>query len=133
MNLVDLKAELTNDPLSRNYAAMGDEQAADSLNAPDRTPNRETTDAGTLLGAMVRSEYDALATASKDYVRIVLATAGPIPLTPTFRANMAAMFAAGSTTRANFLALQSRQGSRAEELGLGRISPSDVANARRLP
>ena len=133
MDLVALKAELVNDPLPRGYAVMSDESAANSLNTPNRTPNRESTDAGTILSAMVRSEFDALTTANKDYVRVVLSTAGAIPLTATFRANLAAMFAAGTTTRTNFLALQSRPGSRAEELGLGFVTPSDVANARRLP
>lgn len=133
MDLVALKSELTTDPLSRGYSGMSDEQAADSLNAPDRSPAREFTDAGTLVAAIVRAEYDALATASKAYLNVVLAVSGPIPMTATFRNNLGAIFGAATQTRANFLALQNRTGSRAEELGLGRVTPSHVADARRLP
>lgn len=131
MNLQDLKDELTNDPLARGYSGMGDEAAADSLNAPDRQPNRETLDAGLLVASIVRSEYAALQAAEKDYLRLI-AMAQSLPLTATVKAELAAIFGQGTTTRANLLALLKRTGSRAEELGLGRVTPSDVAKAKAM-
>lgn len=132
MDLNALKTELlAGHPGTGPYSA-DNEAAANQLNAPNRSPNRESTDAGTLIAAIVRAEYDALAAASKSYLNVVLSVAGPIPLTATFKQNLGAIFAAGTTSRANFLALQNRPGSRAEELGLGFVTASNVADARRL-
>lgn len=131
--LAALDAELTaGHPTTGPYAA-DDEIAAGQLNAPNRQPNREATDAGTLVAAIVRAEYDALTTAQKDYLRLVISAGSAIPLTATLKTNLGALFPNPSGTRTNFLALQQRPGSRAEELGLGRVTESDVADARRLP
>lgn len=132
MDLVALKAELTTDPLSRGYAAMSDEQAATNLNTPNRNPNRETLDSGLLIASIVRSEYVALTANEKDYVRLI-AMAQSLPLTQNLKSELGAVFGANTQTRANLLALMVRPGSRAEELGLGAVTPSDVADARRLP
>jgi hypothetical protein len=61
----------------------------------------------------------------------VLSVSGEIPLTATFKANLGGIFAVGTQTRTNFLAIQNRSGSRAEELGLGFVTPSNIADARR--
>ncbi len=132
MDLNALKAELTAGHPTTGAYSFDDDVAARQLNEPNRSPNRETTDAGTLIAAIVRAEYDALSAANKTYLNAVLSVSGSIPLTATFKANLGGIFAAGTTTRANFLALQNRPGSRAEELGLGNVTASDVANARRL-
>lgn len=133
MDLVALKAEIVaGHPTTGAYSA-NDEIAASQINAPNRTPGRETTDAGTLLAAIVRAEYDALSAASKAYINVVLATSGAIPMTATLKANLGGVFAVGTQSRTNFLALQTRPGSRAEELGLGFVTPSNIADARRLP
>lgn len=132
MDLVALKSELNSDPLGRGYAAMSDEQAANSLNVSDRTPNRDTLDAGYLVASIVQSEYGSLSAAQKDYLRLI-AMAQTLPLTATVKVELGAIFPANSATRANLLALMKRPGSRAEELGLGTITPSNVADARRLP
>jgi hypothetical protein len=133
MDLAALKTELlAGHPATGPYSA-DDEMAANQINAPNRTPNREMTDAGTLIASIVRAEYDSLQAAPKAYLNAVLSVAGSIPLTTTFKQNLGAIFAAGTQTRANFLALQNRTGSRAEELGFGVVNPSHVADARRLP
>lgn len=128
--LQTLRTELTADPLSRNYSSMSDEAAADSLNAPTRQADRESLDAGLLAASFVRSEYNTLAANDKQYLAAVLAT-GSLPLTDNLKTQLGALFPAGSTTRANLLALLKRTGSRAEELGLPRVTPSDAADARR--
>ena len=131
MDLLALKNELTTDPLGRGYSGMTDEAAADSLNTPNRQPDREALDSGLLVASIVRSEYDALAAAAKDYLRLV-ALAQSLPLTVTLKGELGAIFGPGTQTRANLLALLKRSGSRAEELGLGFVTPSHVAGARRL-
>lgn len=131
MDLQALKAELTNDPLSRDYAGMDNVQASDSLNLQDRTPNRESISAGDLVASIVRSEYDTLSAAEKDYVRLVV-LAQTVVLSNQVKAEFNSIFGQGTTTRTNFAALTKRPGSRADELGLGRVTPSDVADAKRI-
>lgn len=131
MDLVALKAELTTDALNRGYAAMTDEQAADSLNLRNRQPDAETLSSGVFVASLVSAEYDLLSNAKKDYCRLI-AMAGSLPITAQLKAELAGIFAAGTQTRANLLAAVKRTGSRAEELGLGRVTPSDVANAKRI-
>lgn len=131
MDLQSLKDELTNDPLTRGYVALSDEEAADRLNVPDREPDRDTLDSGLLVAAIVRAEYDALTAPAKDYLRLI-GMAQTLPLTATLKTQLGAIFGAGTATRANLLSLLKRPGSRAEELGLGRVTPSNVAAAKRL-
>lgn len=132
MDLVALKNELTADPLGKGYAAMNDEQAADSLNANGRLVDRTSITGGEIAASLVRAELAALTAGEQNYVRALLC-ADSIPLTANFKTEIAAVFGAGSATRANLIALLKRPGSRAHELGLGTVTPSDVANARRLP
>jgi len=132
VDLAALKAELLAGHPTTGAYSSNDETAANQINAPNRTPNRDTTDAGTILAAIVRSEYDALAAADKAFMNVVLSVAGPIPLTATFKTNLGAIFGAGTQTRTNFTNIQKRTGSRAEELGLGFVTASNVADARRL-
>lgn len=129
--LTILKTEITTDPLARGYAAMDDPAVAASLNKPDRQPNRETLTGGMLAASVVRSEFDALSAAVKTYVQTLIG-AGEMPVTQQLRTELAAVFGAATTTRANLLALLKRTGTRAEELDLGSVTPSDVADSRRL-
>jgi hypothetical protein len=131
MDLVVLKNEIVNDPLARGYSQMNDEGVADSLNKPDRRPDRDALETGQLAASIVQAEYTALTVAQKDYLRM-LTTQFVLPLTPAARAELRDMFPAGSATRANLVAILKRTGSRADELGLGRVTPSDVSDASRL-
>lgn len=131
VNLQALKEELDSDPLGRGYSGMSDVAAADSLNTPDRQPDRETLDAGLFVSCLDVSEYVARTTAQREYVQMVVA-AGSVPLTANVKTEIGSLFPAGSATRTNILAALKRTGSRAEELGLGRVTPSHIADARRL-
>lgn len=132
MDLVALKSEITNDPLGRGYSGMTDEQIAASLAVHDRQADRESLEAGLLVASIVSSEYIGLSANQKDYVRLI-AMASTVPLTASIKTELGAIFPAGSTTRANLIALMKRAGSRADELKLGgNPTPSDVANAKRL-
>jgi hypothetical protein len=132
MDYAILKAEITDDPLGRGYAAMTDAEAAASLNAPSRTRPVTCIDPAVALKACVPSEFKALATADKQTFLGVLAI-GPVdPSNATIKAIFADIFAAGTTTRANLLALATEPCSRAEELGLGVLSAGDITRARAI-
>lgn len=133
INLTALKAEITTDPLTRGYSGMSDDAIAASLAVPNRQADREALDSGTLVASIVSADYVGLTANQKDYVRLV-AMATSVPLTAALKSELGAIFPAGSTTRANLIALQKRPGTRAEELNLGgQPTASDVANAKRLP
>lgn len=131
MDLQALKTEITADPLARGYSAMTDEQVAESLNKEDRQPNRDTLDSGRFVGSIVAADYAALTADQRDRVRL-LATPALLFVSTHIRQELGGMFPANSPTRANLIAALKRSGSRGEELGLGRVTPSNVADARRL-
>lgn len=131
MDLVALRAELDTDPLALGYAGMTDEQAAASLNANGRDVNRTEVTGGEIATSVVRSELAALTAGDQNYIRALI-SAGVMPITDNLKSEFGAVFGAGTQTRANLLSLLKRPGSRAEELGLARVTPSHVADARRL-
>ena len=128
MDLVKLKAEILSDPASIGYAGKGHEHVARILNQPGRTADVETVTGGQLLAAMAPSEWDALAAGEKAYLSLVFA-AGELPVTRNLRKKLLAVFGAGSDTRKAWVDLLKRPASRAEELGLGRVTESNVADA----
>lgn len=133
MNLQALKTEIDTDPLARGYAGMTDEQIAKSLAVQDRQPFRDGLTGGMIASSIVLTELTGLTAGQQNYVR-ALFSAADIPLTDQLKTELSALFPAGSTTRANLVALLKRQGTRAEELNLGgQPTPSDVAEAKRLP
>lgn len=127
MDLAALKTEIQ----LPAYAGKSDVEITDMLSVvmPAKA-NREALSAGDLVASIVRSEYAALTAGDKQYVQLI-AMAQTMPLTATLKTELGAVFPSGSTTRTNLLALLKRPGTRAEELGLGVVTPSDVANARR--
>jgi hypothetical protein len=130
MNLKVLRDELITDPLARGYAAMLDQQAANSLNAVDRSPDRRTIDGGEIASAIVRSEFNSRPQNDKDYLSLVV-RAGSVPLTAALKTEITNLFPVNSATRANLIMLFARSLSRAGELGLGGVTAADVAKARR--
>lgn len=126
MDLTALKTELGN----AQYANKGDEEIAAMLSVVNRQANRDSLTGGELAASISRSDFTALTAADKQYVQM-LVTAATLPTTATLKTELGAIFPAGSTTRAALVALLKRPGTRAEELGLGAVTPSDVANARR--
>lgn len=130
MDLIALKTEITTDPVALGYAGKTDEAIADLLNRQNRTPNRDSISGGMIAANVIKSEYAALSAADKAYFNMLI-PAVDMPLTTTLKTELAALFPAGSATRTNLAAAVKRTGSRAEELGLGRVTPSDVADAKR--
>jgi hypothetical protein len=132
----DLKAEIDSDPLGLSYAGKTDAQVANLLNGEDRavqTP-RSVVAASLVFEAIVPGEWASLTAQEKQRVQTILGM-GEVDLSgPNTRASLAAAFGAGTTTRANLLALQtlSTPRSRAVEIFGYPVTAADVAAARSL-
>lgn len=131
MDLAALKSELDNDPEAIGYSAMSDVEAAEALNARDREADADTLQAGDLVASLGPDDWVELAAEQKQYLQL-LVTAGSCPLTAVVKSTLAGMFPAQSQTRRNLLRIMRQEASRAKQLSLGRVTPSDVADARRL-
>ena len=130
MDLQILKTELDSDPLARGYASMTDAQAADSLNAVNRTVDTETVQGWELWGATVLTEYSALTAAQRDFWNALVGQNAISVKSAAVRANVIALWGAGTTTRANLVALQTKTVSRAEELGLPLVRAAQALMGR---
>lgn len=133
MDLTALKTEITTDPAAIGYAATnGDhEQISKLLNRPQRTIDAETINGGVLVSCLDKTEFTALSAPDKAYLNLFV-TAGDVPVSANVRQALRALFPVGSETRNRINAATRRAGSRAEELGLGRVTESDVADALRI-
>jgi hypothetical protein len=127
-----LITELTIDPLARGYAAMTDAQAADSLNTVNRTAARTDIDGNDLLQCTNAAELLALTAAARDLFVGLIQMPKISIANANNRALLGAMFAAGTTTRTNLvaLAISTTPVSRAAELGLGVVTAGQVGRAR---
>jgi len=125
-----LKTEITTDPAGLGYAGKTDQQIADIMNTRNRSVNRITVPAYEVWEAIVPAEWAAVSAQEKQRVQTILSMGTVSVLGANTRASFAAAFAAGTTTRANLVALQTELKTRGEELGLGRISAGHVAKAR---
>jgi hypothetical protein len=112
---------------------MDDVEAAKSLTERiDRQIDSETITGGEITACLQTAEFTALTQPQRDYVTCVCASAS-IPNTQAFRSQIKNVFANGTQTDTRIQKLLKRASSRAEELGLGRVTESDIADARRLP
>lgn len=141
-DLLALKAELTNDPLSIGLTVLAadDEANANLLNEVRQTIqiDREAIPASELMAHIDRDEWGALSPADRSLVQ-VWATVGSVnPKSGNeIREGLMQMFGPTSETRANFASILTAAGSRIEQLfkaGMlskgGNVTPSDIANAR---
>jgi hypothetical protein len=129
--LATLRNELLTDPLGRSYGPMTDAQAATSLNTANRAAKRTIIPARDIIGATVPSEWAALTAAEKQRYQTITG-AGDVDTSHTnVQDAFLAMFANGTTTRANLIALRDLPNvSRATELGLPPVGAHHVAAAR---
>lgn len=134
MDIAALAAELTNDPLGRGYSGMSNAQAAASLNTVNITgPERDIIEAYELIDATVPAEWASLSAAEKQRYQTITGAGRVNIKNANTRSSLASIFGAGTTTRANMLALQAGpQISRATQLGLGTVGDGHVASARAL-
>lgn len=140
MDLLQLKTELETDPSGLGYAgpwAAGDNGTLTAiLNEirPGITVEIAEADPQSVQACVVASEYAAIS----DVQRRAWGCIVGLPTIPVknaaIRAQILAIWAAGTATRANLAALQTRPGSRAEQLfGAGTVvSHQDIAKSRSL-
>lgn len=131
MDLVALKTELDDGhPITGAYDA-DDAIAADQLNAVNRTLNKTSMTASEVFNSIDQAEFTALNNAQEAQIWNVLSMGvlDPFGLEASIFTDV---FGGGSTTIAKLKADRKEPGSRAEELNLGVVTPSDVANAKAL-
>lgn len=131
-NYVNLKNEVTNDPLARGYASMTDAQVAADLNTAYRTRERTSLSGSEIFNSIVPAEFAALADSQKQFVRDVFSLGDSVNVSTgtNARAVLLDAFGAGSTTRTNLAALVLESISRAQELELWTITEQDVGRVR---
>lgn len=161
-NLLNLRAEIEGDPLTRGYSGMTNDQIADSLNVPNRlagvqgvslgdlnkemdnmadaqrVPAWEKINAGALLSDGT-PEQIALGMACRSALRLLREARADYPgvntRSPTFGRNVAALVTGGVLTLEqgdDLKALSDVFQTRAQELKLGSVSAADVARAKAL-
>ena len=129
MNYAKLKDEIVNDPLGRSHAGKDDATVAADLNSPGRDQDLEAISGEQILAALDEADI-ASVKGSADFWGLVGMQSIPLR-SRAVRSLLADIFPAGSTTRANLVALQTENVSRARELGLGTVWGWHVAKARR--
>jgi hypothetical protein len=135
MDIRALKAELTTDPLGLGYAAAKTPTAMCALLNVKRNVARTSLTPVELWENTEFPEYRTLSQPDRDAYQAIL-TLGIVDITAgsKSRTTLLALFAAGSTTRANLVAFagKSLQASRAETLGLGVVAEGNVIDAQAL-
>ena len=130
MDLAALKTEITSDPAAIGYAGKSHEDIAVLINRQQRTIDAESLPSGVLVSCIDRAEFAVLSAADKQYLNLFV-TAGDVPMSTNVRQALRALFPVSSETRTKINHATRRAGIRAEELGFGRVTESDVADALR--
>ena len=132
-----LKDELANDPLTRGYLGMTDEEAAADLNTSYRTRNRTSMTGDEIAQAADPAEFDALDDGSVNNTADVkshwLALCGRPEIDPFATANVQlviSIFGAASASVANLQTARVESITRAAELGLSTVKVGHVTVAR---
>lgn len=131
MDLVALKTELTADPAGLVYAGKSHEDQAVLINRPQRTMNREQFSGADLASCLDPVEFAALTASQKDWLQMLTSANGMLTLYASLRQDIRAVLATATKSLAKFNQTINRSASRAEELGLGSVTTSDVADALR--
>ena len=137
-----LKSEIQSDPLSLGYAPFvtggNDAGIVALMNDPTKAttgPAVAVTSVPTsdIIDAIVFSEMSAFTTNQLLQLLLMLSVSTVNPSNANVRAFFAGLFGAATTTRANLIALSTRIGSRAEQLGGAGfvVAQSDVSFALR--
>ncbi len=129
MNIADLKAELTDDPLGRGYSGMSDAEAATSLNTVNLFRDRTTMTGSEVFNAFDAAEWSRLSNADTQQVWNVLhlGVLDPFGLEATV---LIGAFGSGSLTIVALANARKEPISRATKLRLGRVRVGDVQRAR---
>ena len=130
-----LADEINNDPLTRGYAGMTDQQVADDINTSYRTRPVDRVATDDIFEAVVPSEYAPRKPNEKTILDTLFA-AHPfvgVPLGGSAQTVILNIFGPGTATRANLIVLATESITRGVELGIGTPHAGDVGFARSLP
>jgi len=125
-----LAAELSNDPLTRGYAGMTSQQAADDLNTAYRDHNRDAMSGDEIFSVTDKAQFAALAS-SKQLLWLTFTRNDSI--NPFASANVDFtqwIFGSGTSTLVALASARKEKISRATELQLGFVRAGDVEYAR---
>lgn len=131
MDLVALKAEITSDPAAIGYAGKSHEEIAILINRPQRTMNREQFSGADLASCLDPVEFAALTAVQRTWIQMLTTANGMLTLYASLRQDIRAVLATATKSLQKFNQTINRAGSRAEELNLGTVTTSDVADALR--
>lgn len=126
MNYQVLAAELA----LAGYTGLSDQAAADKLNTANIAVDVESVSGSDIFEATTQADYTALTANQKPLFHAIMAMDSIRVKGSNTRAALLAMFGAGTQTRTNLAALQTRTTSRAEQLQLGTVTAGDVQSAR---
>ena len=129
MSLAELKAELTAGHPDTGAYNADDGIAATEINAVNRTRNKTSLTGSEVLNNVNATEWSALTDVQKQEVWDIvhLGELNPFGVEATL---LIAIFGGGSVTITALAAARKEDVSRAEELSLGRVLPTNVTNAR---
>ena len=129
MDITELAAELTNDPLTRGYSEMSDVEAAASLNTANRNYNKTGLTGTEVLNAIDITEWNALTDTAQQKIWDVIhiGEINPFGIEATI---FIAVFGNGSNTITALAAARKGLESRASELGMPTIKHIYVQKAR---
>lgn len=125
-----IQNEITNDPLTRSYSGMTDQQVADDLNTVYRTRVRSSMSGDDVFQATDTTDWTGL---TADQQNLWMSFCGRSAIDPAGASNVALvenLFGNPSTTRTNLLNIRTENISRAVELGLGTVTEGDIWDAR---
>lgn len=141
-DLLALKAELTNDPLTLGLTTLpaDDEANADKLNLVRETLqiDREAVPISEIVKAIDRDEFNALSAGDRQWLSLITQAGSVNPQSGgEIREGLLQLFAAQTESRTNLTALLTEPANRIDHMfkaGLleagGTVTPSDVAQAR---
>ena len=125
-----LRTEIETDPLSRGYSSMTDLEVATDLNIVYRELDVESVSGQAIFETVVPSEYNALTDKQLNLLHAIMGMGSILVNGTNTRTALLSMFGPGTTTRSNLAALQKRDVSRAQELGLPYVYEGHVQEAR---
>ena len=129
MDYEKLKAELTDDPLTRGYAEMSDAEAAADGHSKYRTKPKTSMTGSEVLNAVVKSEYAALSADSKTafWQLLHIGELNPFGVEKDLLIDI---FGSGSDTIAALALARQDAISRWDDLGLGNVRAGDIQRVR---
>ncbi len=112
------------------YSGLSDQAAAAALNAANISVDVHTISGSDVFEATTQTDYAALTATQKNLYHAIMGMDSITVRGSNTRAALLAMFGAGTQTRTNLGALQTRMMSRAEQIGLGRVEAGQVQMVR---